>query len=210
MEKTEKMNKGKIYKLYVVDPPWFYFGSTTQHHIMARRLQHKQRAQQCPDNQMYKILNNIGWDKIKIDVIEEMEFTHRRQLTAKENEYIKANIEDPYLLNKQYSCLDLTNFDNYNKYTNRDKSKVQNTWETDYLLKQQEYRRKVKDYKKQYDKEYRKNNSEYIKQRRSTHIQCPCGITSTVGHYKRHQMATHHQNYLNNINTSDAILSKQD
>ena len=73
------------YMLLVVN----YFILEVQNSIKARRTQHKQRAHKCPDNEMYKKLNEIGWDKLKLKVIEEFPFTTTNDLKERENYYIK-------------------------------------------------------------------------------------------------------------------------
>ena len=155
---------------------------------------------------MYKILNDVGWDKVKIEVINEFPNKDRFVLNDRENEYIKININNNHLLNKQYSALKISNLQDYNKYIDLRKNKITNITRTDYIQKQQDYRNKTKDHKKEYDQEYIKRNIEYIKERRKIKIKCPCGKCVTKQHLRRHENSVNHQKYLNNVNTLLPVL----
>ena len=210
MENTVNKKFGTVYRLYVDDPPWFYIGSTTQKSLKSRRLGHKQRAQLCPDNKMYKILNEIGWDKVKIEVVEELFVYDKTELYNKENEHIVTNFNNPYLLNKQYSSTNMTNFETFNKYPDANRSKASNTTRTKYIQQQQEYRNKTKEHKSEYDKEYRERKSDYIQERRKTKIQCQCGSMVTLSHIARHKKSLNHQSHSSdNVNTFLPIFSDQ-
>ena len=210
MEVTTNIIIGKIYKLYVEDEKWFYMGCTTVKSIKKRLNQHKQRANLCPDNKMYKILNDIGWDKVKIILLEEYICNTKKELQRKENEYISKNMLDPCLLNIQYSSLDIENISDKNKYQNCDKNKTQNITQTKYLIQQQNYRNNNKEQRKEYDKKHREENIYYIKQRQKIKIQCLCGSYSTKAHYLRHLKSKKHIRFLNNINNTCTPLLETD
>jgi len=210
MENTNKYQNGKIYKLFVDDPaePWFYIGSTTQS-LINRRIGHKQKAKQCPDNKMYKILNGIGWHKVKMVLIEVFPGNTKFELTDRENKYITENMENPYLLNIQFASLKAGNIDEINKYQSYDRIKRANTTETPYILQQKEYRMRTKEHRKEYDEEYRKRNDEYITMRRKIKIVCICGQSITKSHIRRHENESRiHREYLNNTNNSLSILTE--
>ena len=208
MVNTEISQLGKIYRLYTIDSPWIYYGSTTQKNLSSRLRQHKERAILCPDNEMYTVLNEIGWDKVKIELVKEIPFKNRFELNDAENEYILNNIDNPYTLNKQHSSLQLSNLKLENKYQNMKKNKISNQTKTLYLQKQQEYRNRTKNHKKLYDIEYHKRNADYIKERSKIKIQCSCGAIVTKSHLKRHENSIQHQTHLNNANTSGFVLSE--
>jgi len=48
-------------------------------------------------------MNKIGWDNVKIELIEKIVFTDKKDLIKKENEYIKKSILDKFCLNKYKS-----------------------------------------------------------------------------------------------------------
>ena len=213
MANTNVYQNGKIYKLYVDDEtnPYFYYGSTTQKYIKERRTQHKQRSKLCPDNQMYKILNNVGWDKVKISLIEKFPCGSKFELNDRENKYIKDEFLNPFLLNKQHAVLKLDNIYETNKYKTKNKNKVENTTKTKYLIQQEEYRNKNKKHKCEYDKEYVKRNLEYISECRKIKITCDCGTTLTKSHLQRHiNESKKHKRYLDSINNSFTPFSKCD
>ena len=202
MANIEKYKNGKIYKLYCDDYQWFYFGSTTDT-LKNRFYGHKGRSKMCPDNKMYKIFNEIGWDKIKISLVEQVMCNSKFELNNKENEYIHKHFDNPNMLNIQHSCLKLENLNN-DKYRNLNIHKTKNSTETKYIKQQKEYRYRTKEHKKEYDKQYIKINKEYIKERSKIEIKCNCGVVLTKSHYSRHKKSHIHINNLNNINNTSS------
>ena len=108
------INKGKIYKLECPDG-YFYIGNTIQT-LKDRLLGHKYNLKKNYNSKLYKHLNSIDWNKIKINLIEEIEYTNINELLLKETEYIEKVISDKLCLNSAIS---------YNKNKVKDiKSKI--------------------------------------------------------------------------------------
>lgn len=88
--------KGKIYKLEC-DDGHFYYGSTIAE--LKTRFQGHKRASGKQPYRVYQHINTIGWDKVKIVLIENFPCENRKQLIQKENEYIISNKGNKLCLN---------------------------------------------------------------------------------------------------------------
>jgi hypothetical protein len=95
-------DKSKIYKLEC-DDGHYYYGSTINE-LRVRLGGHKQAATFRP-YRVYQHINDIGWDKVKIVLIEAYPCTSRDELNRKENEYIAAHKSDPLCLNNNLAFL---------------------------------------------------------------------------------------------------------
>lgn len=58
-------------------------------------------------------------------------------------------------------------------------------------------------------KQYRKNNKEQIKARRSKLVTCECGVTYTHDHASRHKRSKHHQSHVKMVEQYEAILDME-
>jgi hypothetical protein len=83
---------GKIYKLEC-DDGYYYYGST-KGSLETRFVFHKKDSK-SKKSPVYKHINTIGWDKVRIVLIEEI----NEGIKIKEDEYIRNNINDPLCLN---------------------------------------------------------------------------------------------------------------
>lgn len=93
---TMGYEKAKIYKLECEDGH-YYYGSTINE--LRIRLRDHKNASKTKSYRVYQHINTIGWENVKIIMIEEYPCQNRRELTMKENEYIKSNKSDPRCLN---------------------------------------------------------------------------------------------------------------
>jgi len=91
------MNKGKIYKLICPDE-YFYIVYTIQS-LKDILLDHKYNLKKNYASKLYIHLKTIDWNKIKINLIEEIEYTNINELLLKETEYIEKVISDKFCLN---------------------------------------------------------------------------------------------------------------
>ena len=94
-------NIGYIYKLICSDN-YYYIGST-ENTLNQRLSQHKSDSKRFSNKKLYNYINKIGWENVKIELIEKIEFTYKKDLIKKENEYIKQNISNNLCLNKYKS-----------------------------------------------------------------------------------------------------------
>lgn len=86
----------KIYKL-VCDDGHYYYGSTIAQ-LKSRLCGHKDSAKTMT-SRLYNHINSIGWDKVKIELVEEFACANRTEIRMKEDEYISKSKEDPLCLN---------------------------------------------------------------------------------------------------------------
>ena len=100
----DKYKHSKIYKLYGEDGA-FYYGSSIEKHLSKRYWCHRTMAQQFPDRRVYKHYNTLGWDKVKIVLVEAFECSGREELRKKENEYIVKSLDDTKCLNHHLAFL---------------------------------------------------------------------------------------------------------
>ena len=104
--------KGRIYQL-VCDDGYYYIGST-KNELRKRFWHHKHDAKTEPDRKVYQHINRIGWNNVKIVLIEEFCCKNKEELVKKEYEYIQLKRMDRFCLN---TCLynDITQYNEDNK-----------------------------------------------------------------------------------------------
>jgi hypothetical protein len=95
--------KAKIYKLYC-DDGCYYYGSTIER-LCKRMSNHKRDSQRedMKNNKVYSHILSIGWDRVKIILIEEFEYETRDDIRSKENKYIVDSLNDELCLNNNRS-----------------------------------------------------------------------------------------------------------
>jgi len=86
-----------VYVLQCIDN-YYYIGSTINHPRF-RLNNHKKDSVKYPERAVYDHITKIGWNNVKLDVIEEFPCDTRQELYLKEDEYIKESIQDLYCLN---------------------------------------------------------------------------------------------------------------
>ena len=80
-------NNGKIYKLVNSVDNEIYIGSTCDS-LSKRKYQHKAMAVKRPNIRVYQHLNTIGWENVRIILIESVQAFNKDQLRAREQHYI--------------------------------------------------------------------------------------------------------------------------
>lgn len=139
----------KIYKLQCEDGH-YYIGSTATE--LRKRLKgHKDKSKESPNQRVYKHINELGWDKVRIVLIEEYPCENKQQLTRKEDEVIRQHRDNPLCLNSM--CASRTE-EQYNEYLEQHKE-----------YKKQWYE-KNKDTVNEYKKSWYMQNRERILQKR--------------------------------------------
>ena len=93
--KKSTENKFKIYKLLCTDG-YFYIGSTIS--SLSTRLKNHKKDSKLSNSKLYIHINLIGWDKVKIILVEELNLTNKSDVLEKEYEYIR-NESSTYCLN---------------------------------------------------------------------------------------------------------------
>ena len=93
-------SKGKIYKLQC-DDGYYYIGSTCNE--LRYRLNGHKTDSKDRDAYVYQHINTIGWDRVRIVMVEEFSCENREQLVRKEDEHIRNNRTDTFCLNTRCS-----------------------------------------------------------------------------------------------------------
>ena len=90
---------GRIYRITGGDK--FYIGSTTQD-LKKRLKNHRSKSKEISrqNTPLYNHFNSIGWEHAEITIIQELEISDRKELSLKEDELIRENIDDENCLNK--------------------------------------------------------------------------------------------------------------
>ena len=159
-------NIGRIYKL-ICNDGHYYIGSTIQ--TLDKRLYNHKTASKNNKTKLYDHINKIGWNNVKIELIEELTINNRNELYNKEYIYIKQlysllclnthiTIDDKerkfnrekYEKNKKEEYIKQKRFYEENKIKKEDMQLINNNnkiiSETKILNKQE----KLKEYKRQY------------------------------------------------------------
>jgi len=88
---------GKIYKLQCEDGH-YYIGSTTR--LLRKRFyDHKHSASKTRNSRVYQHINALGWDRVRIVLVEDFPCDSKEHLVRKEDEHIRACRDDPMCLN---------------------------------------------------------------------------------------------------------------
>lgn len=98
-----RYNNGKIYKLVNSVDDAIYIGSTCMP-LAKRKSDHKKKAKEKPNRHVYQHLNNIGWDNVRIILIESVQAFNKDQLLQREQHYI--DLLKPFLNKRLAVCKD--------------------------------------------------------------------------------------------------------
>jgi predicted GIY-YIG superfamily endonuclease len=91
-------NKSKIYKLQCEDGH-FYIGSTCNE-LRYRFAEHKS-ASKTDQRLLYKYINQVGWNTVRILLLEEVVCENKQQLLQIEDKHIRQHKENSLLLNER-------------------------------------------------------------------------------------------------------------
>ena len=176
MEEKNRYNETKIYKLVDQINQYYYIGSTTN--TLSRRIfEHKKQSKICPDRKIYKYFSNVGWENVKIILIEECNLENRNQQMREENKHIEMNIKDEKCLNSLHSFRD----------------------PEIYKKEKKEY---MESYMRKYYQEHKKEMWECGKLYRQEHkedkITCECGSVIKIICKSGHLRTKKHQQFISN------------
>jgi hypothetical protein len=148
-------SNGKIYCLWCYDN-YYYVGSTINE-IRYRLGKHKQDSKKYLERRVYKHINTIGWENVKIQVIEDYPCNSRKELLKKENEYIASMRGDTHCLNIKLAELTENELKEQQKnYRQEHRDKILNY--------KKNYREENKEKIAKYNKKYEETNSEQVKE----------------------------------------------
>ena len=207
-QKTIDYSKGKIYKIFSLEPneEYFYLGSTTQ--TLAQRLScHRYNGKREPTRKVCQYFNSIGWN-CKIDLLEEVCCNSKRELEHKENEYIQKYKNDPYCLNTKASFIDdVVNAkrEYSNMYRKKNPEKF-NAYSKKYSVTHKDqiknYHESNKEILSEKHKIWYLNNRDEIarrrKERQTIEFTCMCGTVARLYLKCRHEKSKKHLQWLEN------------
>ena len=157
-------SKGKIYKIVNDVDEEVYVGSTVQP-LCARLAEHKRKSKQEDSRKCYNHWNGIGWDTVKIILVEDFPCERKEQLEARERYWI----EQIGTLNKNIPTRCKNEYREANKDVIIEKKKQYYVANKDYLKeKNKKYREEHndKDKNSEYFKKYNEANKDTIKERK--------------------------------------------
>lgn len=140
-------SEGKIYKLVNSVDETIYIGSTCAT-LTTRISKHRDKSRRTPDRPIYKHLNDIGWENIRIVLIDNVNCANKDELLREEQKHIDIYKKTNIILNKYGAIPDLEK-QKQNAKENRPKYEAN----------------RDKEHSKQVNKEYYQNNKEHIIQR---------------------------------------------
>lgn len=158
---------GKIYKLECSDGH-YYYGSTIND-LRIRLRDHKLASKKQP-YRVYEHINKVGWENVKIVLVEAYSCQNRRELNRKETEYISSHKSDPLCLNTILSFITEEAKKEYKRnHTQKNKEvlakyhKQKRTGNPDVAEYQRKYREthqeELKEKKKQYYLEHKEEDN---------------------------------------------------
>lgn len=154
----------KIYKLQC-DDGYYYIGSTTTE-LRCRLYKHKNKSKTYLDRTSYQHINEIGWDRVRIVLMEAFCCNNRDELRMKEDEHICKHRDDPFCLNTYRAFLTEEEKKQYyevNKDEIREKQKIYNEVNKERIREQRRaYREANKERKREYDRLYRQKKKSNI------------------------------------------------
>jgi hypothetical protein len=164
-----KYANGKIYKL-ICDDRSYYIGSTIQK--LNLRFNHHKEASKTGMSVVYTYINSIGWDKVKIELIEDYPCDKKSELNEREEYYIDKSKTDELCLNvkraylseekrkeivkKYYEKNKDTIIESHREYNEINREKV-DAYQAQYRLENAEKRR-------EYTRQYALEHSEQVKE----------------------------------------------
>ena len=168
----------KIYQL-VCEDGHYYYGSTINE--LRVRLGGHKNASRIRAYRVYEHINKVGWDTVKIVLVQAFPCANRDELNRKENEFIISHRSDPFCLNNNLSfqteeqkleCKQIHVEKNKHKLTEYHKNK--RTGNPDVAAYQSQYREKnkeaIRESKRNYyienkDERDKKNKDRYYENR---------------------------------------------
>ena len=147
---SQDFSKGKIYKITNDFNDDVYIGSTCDR-LVKRFAAHKAAAKQEKNKNipLYKLINNVGFERFRIQLIEDSPCNDKYELRQREGHYIRELSKN---LNKKIEGRTVK------QYYKENKEKI--------LKRDKEYRDKNQENMKEYNKEYYEENKQKIKEYR--------------------------------------------
>jgi len=159
----ERYKAGKIYKLVCTDGH-YYIGSTIN--TLNFRFNNHKRAAKLEDatQPSYLYINTIGWENVKIELVEHYSCNSKKELLKKEDDYIQKAKKDPLCLNYKRAHIPIEEHAEYIKtYLVKNKEKI--------VTYKKKYRKENAEAIAEYNKLYVEEHAEAVKEARKTHYE---------------------------------------
>ena len=182
--------KANIYKITNDYNDEVYIGSTCDT-LMKRFSGHKTTMNTKPERKLYKLMHEIGFERFRIELIENCACDDKYQLRQREGYFIRQL----GTLNEQIAGRDDKEYYNDTKeirleYAKQYREREENK---EHIKKSsEEYREKNRDKLNEYFKSYRQINKESIKEKTKEKVNCECGCLISKGKLPRHRTTEKH------------------
>jgi hypothetical protein len=200
---SQDFGKGKIYKITNDYNDEVYVGSTCD--LLTKRFSYHRgdhRKERCKNIPIYKLMNEIGFERFRIELIEDYQCQDKYQLRQREGHFIReigtlnkliaGRTKQEY--NKEYAKDNKDKLGEYKKeYYEINKDKIQEN--------NKEWREVNKDKISEQGKEYYLNNKDKIHDRQKEKITCECGFIISRVVLSRHKRSVKHQELMKTILT---------
>ena len=178
-------SKAKIYKITNDFNAEIYVGSTCDS-LVKRFNGHKSFMNFKPGRRIYKLMNEIGFERFRIELIEIFPCEDKYQLRQKEGQYIRElgtlnemiagrNTTEYYLDTKE----ERLEYAKTYRQSNEKKEHIKEVLKT--------YRENNLEKLNEYSKSYRTENNDVISEKRKEKIKCVCGCYITYLDIKLHK-----------------------
>jgi len=204
---SQDFGKGKIYKITNDYNDEVYVGSTCD--LLTKRFSYHRgdhRKERCKNIPIYKLMNEIGFERFRIELIENYPSQDKYQLRQREghfirelgtlNKRIEGNIVDKREYDKEYREINKEKKkENDKKYNENNKQKIQEY--------HKEWREDNKEKKRSKDKEYYELNKQKIHENNKEKITCNCGCIVCKITLSRHIKSIKHQELMKTIHIEE-------
>jgi hypothetical protein len=209
--------KGKIYKITNDYNDEVYIGHTCDT-LVKRYSKHKSdvKLSKNINRPLYQLMNELGFERFRIELICNYPCEDKYQLCQKEGEYIRklgtlnkiitGRTKNEYM--KQYNIM---NKEKAREYYIKNNYKIQQYRELN-KDKSKEYRNAHKEKLQAYRDAHKDKHSEYdkqryilLKERLETIITCNCGCKIRFDSKRRHEKSKKHIDLMNQLNIESVI-----
>ena len=193
---SQDFGKGKIYKITNDYNDDVYVGSTCD--LLTKRFSGHKNSSTSNDKKnrpFYKLINEIGFDRFRIELIEDFPCTDKYELRQREGHFIR----ELGTLNQRIAGRTRQEDDRkeYSKeYRENNKEHYQEI--------QKKYREINKEHYQEIYKNYKEKNKEQIKIQKSQQILCVCGCITGKNGIAKHIKTSKHQQLMKTIQTQEA------
>jgi group I intron endonuclease len=183
---SQDFSKGKIYKITNDFNDHVYVGSTCD--LLTKRFSGHKKSMysiEKKERPLYKLMNEIGFERFRIELLEEFPCQDKYQLRQREGYWIR----EIGTLNKRIECRTEKEYyiDNKEEINEYKKKWVETNKEHVKEYKQKIYQNNV-DKIKEHNKTYYEENKSKIHE----NITCECGLKSSKQHLQRHKQSKRH------------------